>query len=158
MLMRLLIVLVGLAYSTSVHAQINRAEINKALKSINPPVKIKHQGKDGLWFPEDEAETILRLLEEKLPQALDLIDSQEKQAAALKSAIEGYKAASTSYKDVANFNQNALKVALSYFPELNPPKYSWYEGRTAFYMYGVLTGVTVIIVSAWVLDKTQNDN
>lgn len=155
MLMRLLIVLGSFAFSTTVFAEkLDRSKINTVLSNLNPQ-KVSHEGKEGVWFPTEEAGGVLWLLEEKLPESLDLVDLQDTQIIALKAALNSYKSAATLYKDTATFNQQALKIALSYFPELSPPQLSWYEGKPAFYIYGVLTGIAIVVVSAWVLDKAQ---
>ena len=157
MLMRLLIVLGILVYSNVIFAKdIDRTEINKILTNLHP-INLKYQGKDGIWFSKDEAEGLLWLLEKKLPQALDLIDVQEKRSVALKLAIESYKISNNSYLDLATFNQQALKIALDNFPDLVSIEHSWYTNRTATYIYGVITGVAVIIGSAIVLEKINDD-
>jgi hypothetical protein len=151
--MRLLVVLGILAFSSVSYAEkLDRGKINKVIKNLNP-VKVEYQGKEGVWFSVEEAESVLWLVEEKLSQALDIIDSQDIQIIALNSAKDSYKISNKSYADTAKFSLEALKVSLSYFPDLKPPEYSWYEGKTAFYIYGVLSGVVVIVGSAWVLSK-----
>ena len=87
MLMRLLIVWGILAFSIDASAEkLNRSELNKVLENLHP-VKVKHQGKNGIWFSEEEAEGILGILDEKLPLALDIIDNQDIQIKALGAAI-----------------------------------------------------------------------
>jgi len=153
--MRLLTVLGILAFSTTANAEkLDRTEINRALKSLKP-TQVKFQGKDGVWFSEDQAEIVLGLLEDKLPSALDLIDSQDMQITALKNAVNAYKISTNSYKETATYYQQGLNDVLQAFPKLKPVQYSWYEDRTATYIYGIITAAGTIALSAWILDKAQ---
>lgn len=155
MLMRLLIVLGILAYSNlAIAEKIDRTEINKIIKSLSP-VSLKYDNKDGIWFSSEQAEGLLWLIETKLKQSLDLIESQDLQIIALKECNSLYKLSIANYMSYADFNKQMLDSALSYFPELEPPTYAWYKGRTASYIYGVLTGTVIIITSAYVVQKVN---
>ena len=155
--MRLLITLGILACSFNAYAEkLDRTEINKALRDLKP-VPLKNQGQDGIWFSTTDAEKLLGLIEKKLPQALDIIDAQDSQIATLKTSVDLYKATVSSYNDYATYNKNMLDTALKYFPELKPPEFPWYEKPAVTYIGGILTGAAIIVVSAYVLDKTNGN-
>jgi len=153
--MRLLSVFAVLVFSSSVYAQkIDRAEITKAVKDLKPVV-VKNQGADGIWFSTGDAEKLLNLVEKKLPLALDIIDAQDQQITSLNTAINLYKLTIQSYNEYANYNKDMLNTALKYFPELRPPEPPFYKQPVVVYIGGVLTGAAIIVVSAYVLDKTH---
>ena len=151
MLKRLLIVLGILGFNGSVVAQkIDRAALNQAIHDIKP-VPLKYQNQDGVWFSTTDAEKVLGLISDKLPKALDIIDAQDQEIASFKTTVNLYKATITSYNEYADYNKNMLDTALKYFPELRPPEYPWYEKPASTYVAGVITGIVVVTVSAYVL-------
>ena len=157
MLMRLLIVLGTLAFSIPAYSDdLNRSAINRELQTLNP-VKLRHSGRDGVWFSEKNAEIIYLIIDDKLSKAFDLIDTQSYQIKVLKSSIDSYKESVRLYSEYAEYNRQMLEVALKYFPKLEQPKLSWYETRTSSYIYGVLTGVAIIVTSAYVLDQIDDN-
>ena len=88
--MRFLIVLIIFVFnSTALAEKLDRAEINKSLQDIQS-ISLKHKGKSGVWFSEQDSDKILILVEEKLPQALDIIDGQDREILLLKNAIKSY--------------------------------------------------------------------
>ena len=153
--MRLLSAFVILVFSSSVYAQkLDRTEITKSIKGLKP-VALKNQGQDGVWFQSSDAEKILDLLEHKLPEALDIIDAQDQQVVSLNAAVNLYKLTIQSYSDYANYNKDMLNTALKYFPELRPPEPPFYKEPVFTYFMGVLSGAAIIVISAYVLDKTH---
>lgn len=150
MLMRFLIALIILASSFPVYAaKLDRSEINKTLKSIKS-VSLTHKGQKGVWFPEADADILLNLVTEKFKLSLDIIDAQEEQSKAQKSAIDSYKLSGENYEKLATYNLNMFDVAMKHIPKLEPPDYSWYEKPGSTFIWGYVAGTVVTIVTAYV--------
>lgn len=154
MLKKLLIVSSVLVCNVAVAQRLDRTEINRIIKGLNP-ITLKNQGQDGVWFSNADAEKILGILEQKLPQALDIIDAQDQQLASYKLAIDLYRSTISSYDQYADYNKQMLDTALKYFPELRPPTQPWYEKPALIYIGGVLTGAAVVVISAYALSTVH---
>jgi hypothetical protein len=156
--MKFLIVSILLAFSSVVHAQdIDRAAINEGLKNVRS-VTLKHNGQEGVWFPKKDAEFLLDLVSTKLKLSLDIIDNQNIQIAALKSAVDGYKQSKDSYAELADFNRTMFDTAMKHLPELNPPEPSWYESPKATFIYGVVLGGAVVFGTTWLATQALDGN
>lgn len=153
--MKLLIVLSILVYDINVSAQekLDRTSINNDLKKLDP-ITIEYNGQQGTWFPTDQAEIVLNLLD-KLVLSLDIIDQQTIKIEALNKSIFLYKESISFYEQYGNLNKQMIDVSLKYLQEFQQPEYAWYENRVAMYFYGILTGAIIIITSAYVLDLVQ---
>jgi hypothetical protein len=155
MLKRLLVVLGIWACSTTAYAdKLDRTEINKLIKGLNPVV-LKYQGQDGIWFSAADAEKILEALQKKLPLALDIIDSQDSQIATLKTSVDLYKATVASYSDYANYNKSMLDTALKYFPDLRPPEEPFYSKPSVVFISGVVVGVGTVWLTSQVVKNVK---
>lgn len=143
--MKYLIVLIICAFSASSFGKkLDRSEINESISNIKS-IPLKHNGKDGIWFPKEDAELLLNLVTNKFKLSLDIIDSQNLQIAAQKSAIDGYKLSNESYMDLSSLNKEMFDVAMKHLPDLNPPKPSWYESPKATFVYGLMVGGVVVM-------------
>jgi hypothetical protein len=152
--MRFLTALIVYIFSSTAYAQnVSRAEINSALESIKS-IPLKHNGQEGVWFPKDDAEIILSIIEEKLPLTLDIIDKQSEQIKLLETALTSYKASNEHYKELVGLHRQMFDTAMKYLPKLDAPDPAWYETTKATYIYGVITGAALIVGAAWVLDNT----
>jgi len=141
--MRLLIASIIFGFSFNAFADdLDREAINDALINIKA-VPLKHDGKEGVWFPKADAEILLELVTNRLKLSLDIIDTQTIQIKALKDVVESYKASNTSYAELAEHNQQMFDVAMKHIPELDPPEPSWYETPKATFIYGIIVGVAI---------------
>lgn len=152
--MKFLIVSIILASSTFAQAQvIDRAELKKSLENVRS-VPVKHDGVQGVWFPEKDAELLLDLVSTKLKLSLDIIDNQNVQIAALKSAVDGYKQSKNSYAELADFNRTMFDTAMKHLPDLTPPEPSWYESPEATFVYGLVLGGAIIFGTTYLSIKS----
>lgn len=151
--MRSLIVLIILVFNVNVYAdEIDRSKINDSLQSIQSTPLI-HGGKEGVWFPKESADLLLDLVQNQFKRSLDIIDAQTVQINSLKEANAARKLSAEEYEKIATFNKQMFDTMMEHMPNLVPPPLSWYETSTAFYIYGVLTGALVIVLSSVVLDN-----
>jgi hypothetical protein len=97
---------------------------------------------------------VLEVLGKRLPLTLDIIDDQDRQIGLLKESVSLYKSSSLLYQDYSKYNQQMLEVAMKSLPNLQPPSPSWYERPHTTFMSGVVVGITVVVVSAVVLNKS----
>jgi uncharacterized membrane protein len=155
MLKRLLIVFV-LLISSSAHAdQLNREQLRKIVQGLNPVV-VKNNGQDGIWFTKIDSERILEVLEKRLPLALDIIDAQDRQIESLKSSVDSYKSSLVLYQEYSTYNLKMFEVAMKSVPDLKPPELMWYEKPATTFTYGVVTGIAIVVTSAYILDRSFN--
>lgn len=151
--MKFLIVSIILISNNLTYAQtINRYELKKYVENIHS-VPVKHNGKDGVWFIKKDAELLLDLVSNKFKLSLDIIDNQNAQIIALKSAIDGYKSSKNLYLEMATFNRTMFETAMKYMPNLNPPEPSWYENSKASFIYGVVIGGVTIFGTTYLSTK-----
>jgi len=152
--MKSLLVSIICAFSTPAFAadQLDRTEINRSLSQIKS-ISLKHQGQDGVWFPRQDAEFLLDLVSTKLKLSLDIIDNQNTQIDALKSAVEGYKQSNKSYLELAELNRKMFDTAMQHIPNLNPPEPSWYENTKATFIYGLVVGGVVVFGTTYLATK-----
>ncbi len=133
---------------------LDRTEINNRLRGLRS-TNTTLNNIEGIWFPKRDAERLLSLVEETLPQALDIIDHQTKQIEALDHAIKSYKESIDWYIQYANHNRQMLDISLKNFRDFQQPQYAWYENRIATYIYGILSATAVLLTSAYLLDQIQ---
>lgn len=142
--MRSLIVSTILIFSSVAYAQdIDRTAIRERLKTVRS-VPLKHNGQEGVWFPKSDAEFMLDLVSNKLKLSLDIIDNQNVQIAALKSAVDGYKQSSKQYSELAELNRTMFDTAMKHMPDLHPPEPAWYESPKATFIYGLVAGGAIV--------------
>jgi len=153
MLKRLLIVFVSLTSSSAYADTLNRDQIRKLVEGLTPTAT-KYNGQDGVWFNKVDAEKVLEVLGKRVPLALDIIDGQDKQIGLLKESVELYKSSSLMYQDYSKYNQQMLEVAMKSLPDLQPPQLSWYEKPHSTFLGGVVVGITLVVTSAIVLNKS----
>lgn len=148
-LKKYLIVLISLIFSINTYGQsIDRLELNSSLSNIKA-TPVEHNGVNGVWFSNEDAEIILDVLEKKLPLAIDTIDKQDKQIQSLKIAVDSYKEVSKSYSDIADLNLKMFNVAMENVPKIIPSEPAWYESQKAMFMYGILVGGAVMLGSTY---------
>jgi len=150
MLTRLLIASVILISSPVFADELDRAQLNKDLKGINPTV-VTYNGQKGIWFTTEDGDKILQLVEKKLPLALDIIDVQNKQVLALQESIDLYRKSSLEYKEVAEMNRKMFDTAMNSLPNLKPPTTLWYENHKFVYVMGVLSGIGVMVAASYII-------
>lgn len=155
--MRFLLVSTILFFSSVANAQdINRSAINERLKQVQS-IPLKHDGKEGVWFPKADAEFILDLVSTKLKLSLDIIDNQSIEIGALKSAVDGYKKSNEQYLKLADLNKAMFDVAMKHMPDLVPPAPSWYESPKATFIYGVVVGGAVVFGTTYLATKALSE-
>jgi hypothetical protein len=64
--------------ATSISTQALAAEFQLELKSDFSPKPVVVEGKDGVWFPNEDAEYLLKLRVETVPGLVGAINSQQK--------------------------------------------------------------------------------
>lgn len=156
--MRYLIALIVCAYSVPAFGSddIDRTEINKALKNVQSK-PLKHNGKDGVWFSKEDAAILLEIVQVKFKKSLDVIDNQNTQINALKSAVEGYKLSNKSYLNLSNLHKKMFDTTMKHLPDMIPEGPSWYESPEAMFFYGAVVGAVVVFGTTYLATRALGE-
>jgi len=134
---------------------LDRSKINQSLSTITS-VPLKYQNKEGIWLSTSDSEILLDLVSSKLKLSLDIIDNQNIQINALKSAVDSYKLSSSQYLELSKLNMAMYNTATNNLSKITNT-HSWYNSSEAMYIYGFVSGAVVIMGTTYLavrlLDK-----
>lgn len=148
--MTFLIVSIIFAFNVT-DVNLDRSKINESLSAIES-IPLKYKNKDGIWLSTKDSEILLDLVSTKLRLSLDIIDNQNIQINALKSAVESYKIVSNQYLKLSDLNKSMYDTAadsLSKITNISP----WYNSPEAMYIYGFISGAVVIMGTTYLATR-----
>lgn len=142
--------------SNSLPNELDRSTINNSLHDIKS-VELDYKDKEGVWFSKTDAEIILNLISDKLILALDIIDNQTLEIDLLKNSIKSYKLSIQQYKNLSDLNLKMYNITMEHISNMEHVEYVWYESSTATFVYGIIIGVSVILLASWVVKNVSGN-